>query len=419
VTEREWREASDMRQSSLALALVLIVAALLRFWHLTTGLPAAALPGERDLLARVVQTMGSGGLNPHAFETPSLYFYVQLVVACARFLTGAMRGFWTSVAGFQPADALAWGRAASAVAGVATVLVVYQCGARWGSRHALLGAGLLAVLPDHVQASHYVLPDAPAALFAALTLLLTLRTIERDSLARFAWAGAAAGLAGATMYRSGFALLLPLVAVWMSASAGSSRLLKGLATVGAAMVTFFAFAPYTLLDLPAFLNAAAANLAGGAAGGPGRLAVAVALLATLQWPALVLALCGFGLGLVRSVTGPGHARWVLLVSFPIVYLGSMAVGRTGSPDAWLLPVLPFVTILAAIAVISGVSLLRRFSIPRAVRQGLITALTVAALLPPLLASIRVDREIGRPGPAIQGTPAAPPPAPAVDPHASH
>ncbi|MDE3153989.1 MAG: glycosyltransferase family 39 protein [Acidobacteriota bacterium] len=396
MSEREWREAPDMRRSVLGLALVLVVAGVLRCWHLATGLPATALAGEQDLLGRVVQAMAGGRFNPQAFDTPSLYFYLQLAVACLRFLAGAAHGLWTSVDAFQPANAYGWARGISALIGVATVLVVYHAGARWGGRHALLAAGLLAVLPAHVRASHYALPEVATTFWAALALVLTLRTLERDSLERFVWAGVAAGLAGATTYRGGITLLLPLVAVWMSSSTGPSRLAKAAGTIGAAAGAYLLAAPYTLLDLPAFLNAAAANLAGAAAGGPDRAAVAATLLATLQWPALLLALAGFGLGLVRSVTGPGHARWVLLVSFPIVYLGSMAVGRTGDPGLWLLPVLPFVAILTAIAVISGVSLLRRFSIPRAVRQGLITALTVAALLPPLVASIRTDRAIGAP-----------------------
>jgi hypothetical protein len=47
-------------------------------------------------------------------------------------------------------------------------------------------------------------------------------------------------------------------------------------------------------------------------------------------------------------------------------------------------------------VISGVSLLRRFSIPRAPRTALITALTVAALLPPFVSTVKYQRGLRRP-----------------------
>src|SRR5207248_7823748 len=64
-------------------------------------------------------------------------------------------------------------------------------------------------------------------------------------------------------------------------------------------------------------------------------------------------------------------------------------------EAILLPMLPACTILAAIAVISGVSQLRRFEIPRAARTALIAALTVAVLLPPAVFSIELVRQAGK------------------------
>ena len=67
--------------------------------------------------------------------------------------------------------------------GVATVFLVYQVGMRWGARHALLAAGLMAVLPLHVRYSHYVLTDTPLTFFVTLTFLLSLSAHERGTLA--------------------------------------------------------------------------------------------------------------------------------------------------------------------------------------------------------------------------------------------
>ncbi len=62
---------------------------------------------------------------------------------------------------------------------------------------------------------------------------------------------------------------------------------------------------------------------------------------------------------------------------------------------YLLPIVPPLCILAATAVVSGVSLLRRYEIPRAPRTALIAALTIAALLPPALVSIGWVRDAAR------------------------
>src|SRR6185295_4596736 len=146
-----------------------------------------------------------------------------------------------------------WGRIVTASFGIATVLLVYQAGMRWGARHALLASGLMAVLPLHVRYSHYVLTDTPLTFFVTLTFLLSLVAHERGTLASFAWAGAAAGLAAATKYNGGSALLMPLLACWMSAPA-KSKLTCTLAILGGAGAGFLIGAPYTILDLPAFLN---------------------------------------------------------------------------------------------------------------------------------------------------------------------
>jgi hypothetical protein len=66
---------------------------------------------------------------------------------------------------------------------------------------------------------------------------------------------------------------------------------------------------------------------------------------------------------------------------------------------YLLPIIPSLCVLAAVAVVSGVSLLRRYEIPRAPRTALIAALTIAALLPPTIISVRADRDMARVGTA--------------------
>ena len=107
---------------------------------------------------------------------------------------GATLGAWHTLERFGPAQVVGWGRGFSALAGTISVVVVYHFGMRWGARHALLGAGLMAVAPAQVSASREVGAGALLTLFAALTLLLTLAATERARRKAFAAAGAAAGL---------------------------------------------------------------------------------------------------------------------------------------------------------------------------------------------------------------------------------
>jgi len=398
--EREWREASDLRTSRFALAAVLIAAAVLRFWALGRGIPYAVQVDEPEIVERAVNMMRSGSLHPHFFDYPSFYIYVQLLVACVRFVTGAISGQWASLAEVSGGAFYLWGRAVTAALGVVTVLLVYQIGARWGARHALLAAGLMAVLPLHVRYSHFVLTDTPLTLWVTLTLLLSLVAHERGTVRGFAWAGAAAGLAAATKYNGGVSLIMPLLACWMSLGVRPGRLQAALAAAAACVVTFLVFAPYTVLALPDFLNSFArlareyrvADLTEPA----WMLYLKLLLRHTFGWPALLLAAGGMVMGIVRLVRGPGRVRWALVVTFPAVFFWMLSSQRIVYAR-YLLPMTPPLCVLAAAAVVSGVSLLRRYEIPRMARTGLIAALTTAALLPPAIVAVRSDHDLARVG----------------------
>jgi 4-amino-4-deoxy-L-arabinose transferase-like glycosyltransferase len=398
VVEREWREASDMRASPLNLFLVLGVAAVLRFWALGHGIPFAIGVDEPEVVGRVVAMMKSGDFNPRFFDYPGLIFYMHLPVVVGRFMLGALAGEWTSLNQVGASDFYLTARALTALLGTLTVYVLYQVGQRWGARHALLGAGLLAVMPMHVRESHYALTDVPATFFATLTMLLSLVAHEKATWRAFAWAGVAAGLTIGTKYNAGVVLMLPLLSAVMTLEAAPSRGKCVLAVLAAAFGTFLLVAPYTLLDLPGFLNGFAALMGyykpRPPSAEPGWIVYLKHLRLTMGWPASMLLATGLVLGTVRAVKGPGRLRWTLLVLLPIVYFAVIG-GRSLVYGRYLLPLLPFTCLLAAIAVVSGVSLLRRFDIPRLPRRLLIAALTVAALLPPLSSAIGFDRRISR------------------------
>jgi 4-amino-4-deoxy-L-arabinose transferase-like glycosyltransferase len=396
VGDREWREPSDTRRATLTLAIIVVAGALLRFWGLGAGIPGSLGIDEPQVMMRSVQMMRTGSLNPHGFfDYPGLYLYVQMVVACVRFLAGAIGGEWTSLGQAPPESFYLWGRAVTAVLGTLTVLLVYRIGLRWGTRYALLASALMAVMPLHVRESHYVLTDVPLTFFVTLALASAFTAHERPTPANFAKAGVAVGLAAATKYPGALALMLPLLVAWMTPNAHPSRPYAAFIAWAAALGTFLIAAPYTWLDLPGFLNGFA-RLASvySAPSEAAWITYAKHLRINLHWPAMLLMCAGVVLALVRVVGGPGRLRWALVVIFPIVYFWfvsqqGLVYGR------YLLPIVPFVCILTAAAVVSGVSLLRRFAIPRAIRTALIAILTIAVLVPPAIHAIGFNRLINR------------------------
>ena len=375
------------------MAVIVAIGGVLRFWALDAGIPYGIGVDEPEIMNRAVGMMKTGDFNPRFYDYPGFYIYVQTVVATLRFLVGTMRGEWFSLAEVHPEQFYVWARAVTAALGTATVALVFLIGSRWGTRYALVASGLMAVMPIHVRESHFVLTDVPVTFFVTLTFLLSLRAHERARASAFAWAGIAAGVAAATKYTGAVALLMPLLAAWMTHGTQPSRLIAALATVAGAALAFLVAAPYTLLDLPGFLNGYAVLMRSYAGkppvDEPARLYLKHLSIA-LWYAGMAAILTGLVFGIVRAIKGPGRVRWTLAVAFPLVFFWVLS-GQALVFARYLLPLVPFVCLLAAIGVIAGVSFLRRFSIPRVVRTTLIVALTVAVILPPALQAIGFNR----------------------------
>jgi 4-amino-4-deoxy-L-arabinose transferase-like glycosyltransferase len=399
VSEHRWSELSEPAPSRTALFVVLAGGALLRFWSLGHDIPFAVAADEPQVMERVVRMMKTGDYNPHFFDYPGLYFHVQLVVACLRFLAGASAGHWTSLDAVSAADFYLWGRAVSALLATATLWLLYRAGLRWGHRVALLATGLMAVVPQHVREAHYVVTDVPLTFFTTLTLWLSLRAAEEPSLGAFAWAGTAVGLAGASKYPGLVAVSMPLVAALAWRADLASRMRAVLVVLGSSAGAFLLAAPYTWLDLPGFLNGFA-HLgshfpARGIAEAGSWWLYLVHLRIGLGWPGAVALAGGVAIAVARSAKGPGRMRWWLLLIFGAAYFGLLS-SRERIFGRYLLPLYPVLAILVAVAIVSSAHAVGRLTGRRVWRRAVSAGLGAAVLVPPLVGAIAFDRRISKP-----------------------
>ena len=260
---------------------------------------------------------------------------------------------------------------------------------RWGARTALLAAVMIAVMPLHVRESHYVLTDVPVTFFVMVTFLLSLRAHERATAWSFALAGAAAGLAGATKYNGVLAVLMPILACVMTPAARPSRPVAHALDRRGLLVAFLVAAPYTFLDLPNFLNQFA-RLSGEYPRAGGRDGADLADLSqalsqrlprgpAARWSSR--ASCS-GSG---RLPGPNRLQWLMATIFPIVYFRFIS-NQNIIYGRYLLPLLPFLSILAAAAVVWSVHWMRRAKI----RGPLRNAMTIALRSLDRAAGVHVD-----------------------------
>jgi 4-amino-4-deoxy-L-arabinose transferase-like glycosyltransferase len=386
------------RIAKLGLGLALLAAALLRFWALSQGIGFNPGPDEPEIMDRAVRMMKTADFNPHFYDYPGLYIYVETAVATGRFLTGAMQGKWSSLGQAQVDDFYLWCRAMTALLGTATVWIVYQAGLRWGRPTALLATVLVAVMPLHARESHYVLTDVPMTFVVMVTLLLSLRAHERSTLAAFALAGGAAGLAAALKYNGALAVLMPLVACAMTPGLPRSRVTAALAVVASMVGAFLVAAPYTILDLPTFLNQFARLSSeyhqAPLTPEPIWQIYLKHLRIALQWPGSLMVIGGLGVALWQTVRDRDRLRWVLALVFPLFYFRFVSQ-QTIVYARYLLPIVPFLALLAAAFVVAVIAAMRRLQLAPRLRDAVTVTLTLIAIVPPAYSAVSYDADAAK------------------------
>jgi 4-amino-4-deoxy-L-arabinose transferase-like glycosyltransferase len=388
------------------LAVVLVGGLALRLWGVRQGLPYIYNTDEGDhFLTRAVTMLTSGSLNPGYFANPPAFTYVLYLL-----LDVSYGGASAAAHAFAVHPTAVWtlARVAAAVLGAAALWLLYAAGARlFGRAVGLLAAAIEAVAFLPVFYAHLALNDAPTLAPLTLSLLGSAGVLRRGRTLDYALAGVGLGLAAATKYTAGIALLPLLAASAAHALDGRAqwrRSLAGLALAGALAVLAFLIAnPYAVLDFSAFhrelvRQSTLSAEAQGKLGAP-RHGGLVYYLWSLTWGlGWAPALAALG-GAVTVWLRDPRAGW-LLVPAPVAYLIFMGLqGRYFG--RWLMPILPILSLLAALFAVQIVQLAgRRLAglAPARARlaQGVLAALLAAGLLAQgLLHSVHVDLVLAR------------------------
>lgn len=329
----------------------------LRIYGLRYGLPAIYNPDEVAIMSRAL-AFGKGDLNPHNFLYPSFYFYVLFawegVTALAAVAVRAVDSFGAFQREFflDPTRVFVAGRLLTALLGTATVIATGALGSRIGPALAgPIAALLLAAAPLHVLNSHYVKHDVPVTLLIVLAYLACWRLWRLPSGSSLVIAAAVTGCAFSTHY---YAIFLAIPLAW-SAARGAPTTTEAVKRIAIAAVVsaavFFLLSPYLLVEPATALRDIRANreivvdraVAGvGYAAGLARYA-GMLLVDAVGLPAAILAFAGVVLGLRRDT-----ARTIWLLSFPVPFL--LFIASTYPAARYLVPLTPFITIFAAMAI---------------------------------------------------------------------
>ena len=381
-----------MRRIALVLlTLIMVAAAAARLWFLTAGVPHAVGIDEPQVIDRAIRILRTGDWNTHIFDYPTLVIYLHACVAIVRFLWGALGGEWRSLDAFSIEAIYSTARFVAAAIGVATVWLTYRLGDELGSRAAgLLAAAQLAVQPLHVRESHFALTDVPMTALTTLAVWLAVRAARLGTVRAYVWAGGACGFAAAAKYNGGIALLSVLAAWLVSERGVPQRARKLWAAIGAAAAAFLLAAPYTVLDMPAFLDGFAAQFSRFAAPIAGDTPAWLLYVKHLSpaWARLSipLSIAGACVLLARDRT---RTAIIPVVAFGAAYFYVIA-SHSHVFGRYALPLVPMLAVLSSVAGLEIVSALRRIrSLNRPALQPILLGVLVAVFVwPPASQTVR-------------------------------
>ncbi len=338
----------------LAIGAVLVLAFLLRLWGVGHGLPYAYNADENaHFVTRAIGLFGHDW-DPNYYVNPPAYTYLMHILLGLGY--GGRAGVSNAFAA-DPTGIWLLGRIVAGVLGTVAVWLLYLAGSRLLDRRVgLLAAGLCAVAFLPVFYSKLALNDVPALAGVCLALWGTAGILRLGRNRDYLIAGIGLGLACATKYTGGIVLLAMMGAVGaqFAASGGRGYALRGAGLAAAAAVATFVVAnPYSVLDFGSFWEGLThqSDASGDAAGKLG--------LTQDNGVVYYLWSLGWGLGWVPLALAVGgavrlwfdEARLIGILVPPVIVFVLFMGSQERYFGRWLLPVFPFVCILAAYAAI--------------------------------------------------------------------
>lgn len=382
----------------LLLAIVILIASLLRIWGIGADLPYIYHPDEPVPIKISLRMFKTGDMNPHFYHWPSLLFYLNFLAYVPYYLFGKLLGvFQAPESILAPVEVVMGGthapmptvvllgRLLSVGFGIGSVLLAYLIGKRLTERAwvGLLAALLVAVGPTTVWHSRWITPDTMAAFFVLASVYASIRVYQEGKTGYYVIAAICIGLGASSKYNAALAML-PLLAAHVLRFGRQSLKERNLyIAMGLSAVAFLCTTPYALLDFREFYSGLVFDSKHYAGGHPGMEGDTVRWYLNYLWdtsgPILLLALAGMVWGIAS-----GSREVIVLSTFPVIYL--LFISRfTVRNDRTLLPALAFLDILATLAVAQILDRLARPS-SRAFRIASITSLTALMLVVVVLMS---------------------------------
>ncbi|RMG90255.1 MAG: phospholipid carrier-dependent glycosyltransferase [Chloroflexi bacterium] len=256
-------------RESLLIGIILLTALSVRIWGANYDLPYIYHPDEPRYITISQNIFKTGDLNPHFFNYPSLFFYINALAYIPYYLLGKLIGVFHTpndilapislamgVTQAQMPTTVLLGRVITICFGVGTVGLTYLVGKQITGKAVVgvLASLMVAIEPTNVWNSRLITPDTFVTFFSLASFLASILVYQQGKTWQYVAAGICVGLTVSSKYNGGLIVLPLFLAHFLhygKAALKQPKLYLALLLCG---VGFLATTPYAILDSARFLN---------------------------------------------------------------------------------------------------------------------------------------------------------------------
>jgi 4-amino-4-deoxy-L-arabinose transferase-like glycosyltransferase len=240
----------------ILLFIVSTFAFYIRFMGIRFGFPLLTHPDEPQLILRGLEILKTDDLNPHFFNYPSFYIYLQSMVYFIVQKLCVLLKFHVATENIPLTTMVFWGRFFTVCLSVATILVTYKVGAKlFNSKVGLISALFLSFSYLHITNSYLITVDSPMTFWVLLSFYLSILIYKKKILKHYMLGGLFVGFAVGTKYNA-FFCAVPIFVAHIYSTGFNFKKLFDKKLIIAAIAAIFAFlisTPYSLLDFHSFI----------------------------------------------------------------------------------------------------------------------------------------------------------------------
>jgi 4-amino-4-deoxy-L-arabinose transferase-like glycosyltransferase len=238
------------------LLIILLSAVCIRYQGIKFGLPLAPHPDELLIINKASAIVKNADCNPHFFNYPSLYIYMQSALIKAHYEIGKITGKAYSFTAIDRSTTFVIGRLLTLLLSLGTIGTVYVIGTVLFDRTTGLLSTLFIVFSFlHITHSYVATVDSPMVFWAMLSFLMSaVIFLNGPKLRYYILNGIFIGLAIGTKYTA-FIAVVPLLYSHLYRHSFSIKKIFDRKLILAFLVLPLAFiisTPYAILDFQKF-----------------------------------------------------------------------------------------------------------------------------------------------------------------------